>query len=59
MKLIIITDMLIPQLRKLFVSFVSLVKDLNFKLIVMEVNTVLVSIVLILFLSSIIMKNPN
>ena len=46
MKMIIIIDMLIPQLHKLFVSFVRLVKDLSFKLTVMEVNTVLVSIIL-------------
>lgn len=41
MKMIIIIDMLIPELHKLFVSFVRLVKDLNLKLTVMEANTVL------------------
>ena len=48
MKMIIIIDMLIPELHKLFVSFVRLVKDLNLKLTVMEANTVLVSIILFL-----------
>ena len=47
MKMIIIIDMLIPQLHKLFVSFVRLVKGLKFKLTVMEANTVLVSIIII------------